>query len=404
MTTKKSYGSKDIASCVNCGSCKALCPTYIENSTELMSARGRVALLNRFSRGEITATSKLCESLFSCILCGACGKSCPLGINVADAVYKGRRSLRSFDKKRLLVNYLINLAFKNPALSFKLLKILKIVSDIPHADRLPPFRHLKKLGISSPNSVFRGGNSVFRAQKPRGRIAIFTGCVVNFIYPSYGEALLNVLNTMGYDVILPPGEVCCGAPMLESGMEDDAVGMAEINIQTFKNLNVEAVIGLCPTCIHFIRTVYPKLTGDCIDNALDITEFFDGKIAISTEADKRFTEQTINPSLKAVYHDPCHSKYSLNISSQPRNILKAAGLNLIEPAETGCCGFGGTFRLFFEELSDGILENRLESYKNADVIITSCPNCILQLKSKIKKRKVIHIIDIISKVMSNEHV
>lgn len=399
----------DISLCVQCGKCKASCPTYIESSSEIMGARGRVAILRKFNQGEINASDRLHESVFSCILCEACNKLCPLQINIADAVYKGRKSLRNLDKKAILFNYLIKIAFKKPSATFKILKILKIISDILKIERLHPFRYFKKLDISAADSVFRDGTSVFRAPSPRGRIAIFTGCVVNSLYPSYGRALAKILNSLRYDVILPGGEVCCGAPLLELGLEEDAMKLAERNIQTFRNLNVESVISLCPTCVHFIKNIYKRQFGSFIDNALDISQFLTAKSSGFSEIRKvqyfhnHNASLLINPETRAIYHDPCHSKYSLNISSEPRSILKKAGINLIEPSESGCCGFGGAFGFLFEGLSEGILKNRLESYKKANIIITSCPNCILQLRSRIKDRQVVHIIDIIAQITGEEH-
>lgn len=394
----------NIDDCVHCGNCKALCPTYAQSTTELMSARGRVALLQKFVRGELKVSDKLYESLFSCILCQSCSQSCPMGINITDAIYKGRKNLRSYNKNRLLFNTLIKLALKNPALFFKLLRVFKIVSDFPFADRLAPFRYIKSVGIGQEDAPFRGKITVFRAQHAHGRIAIFTGCLVNLIYPNYGRALLRILNTMGYDVILPAGEVCCGAPMLESGMEEDALKMAKINIETFKKLNLEAVIALCPTCIHFIRNVYKRLVGDCLNNVMDVSEFLNERISTLSAGKSSQTPAANSPNLKAVYHDPCHSINSLNLYNEPRNILKEAGVNLIEPVETGCCGLGGSFGLFYGELSDGMLRGRLEAYKGADVIITSCPNCIMQLKSSVKAQKVMHIVEIIEKIIVKTNV
>ncbi len=397
----------NIDDCVHCGNCKALCPTYAEKTTELMSARGRIALLQRFQRGELKASGKMYESLFSCILCGACGNSCPVGINITDAVYNSRKNLRGFDKKRLLLDYIIKFALWNPAVSFRLLKLLRIVSNIPFSHRLPPFGHIKKLSIKEAVTPFRVKDTVFRARHAQGRIAIFTGCLVNFMYPTYGRALLRVLNALRFDVILPAGEVCCGAPMLELGMEEDAIRMATFNIQTFKNLNVEAIIALCPTCIHFIRNIYKRLIADSLDNALDVTEFFKERIPhlISEGASKHlfFWGHVAKSNSTAVYHDPCHSRFSLNLYDEPRNIIRSAGFNLIEPSLSGCCGLGGSFGFFHKGLSERMLQNRLESYKDADVVITSCPSCILQLKSKISNCDVMHIVEVIEKVIMKEH-
>src|SRR5208283_3477041 len=100
MNNVSSVKAMSLEQCVRCGSCKALCPTYGEDVTEGMSARGRVILLREFIGGEIGPSEILDERIFSCMLCGACNTLCPLGIGITDAVYEGRKSLRSSGGKR----------------------------------------------------------------------------------------------------------------------------------------------------------------------------------------------------------------------------------------------------------------------------------------------------------------
>lgn len=371
--------------CVKCGSCKALCPTYIEDVTEGMSARGRVVLLEKFHEGKLEPSKKLDERIFSCMLCGACNKLCPLGINVTDAMYEARNRLRDFNKKRRFLGLGIRLGLKKASNSFRILKFFETINEMLPVFRIYPFSAIKRMDITLPDSALRDGMSIFRVSKPRGRIAIFAGCSVNFIYPNIGRSLIESLNVMNYDVVLPKGEVCCGAPLMGLGRREDAVEMAERNMNAFKKLNVEAVIGLCPTCIDSIKNGYRSLIGDGIDNAVEVSQFF-SKLQPSA-----FSPQ---PS-KVIYHDPCHSIYGLDVSVEPRQILRSMGFHLMD-SERGCCGFGGTFRLLYQELSEGILEKRIEEYKRADMIVTSCPNCILQLRSRIKDRPVRHIAEVIN--------
>ncbi len=371
--------------CVKCGSCKALCPTYIEDVTEGMSARGRVVLLEKFHEGKLEPSKKLDERIFSCMLCGACNKLCPLGINVTDAMYEARNRLRDFNKKRRFLGLGIRLGLKKASNSFRILKFLETINEMLPVFQIYPFSAIKRMDVALPDSALRDGMSIFRVSKPKGRIAIFAGCSVNFIYPNIGRSLIESLNAMNYDVVLPKGEVCCGAPLMGLGRREDAVEMAERNMNVFKKLNVEAVIGLCPTCIDSIKNGYRSLIGDGIDNAVEVSQFF-SKLQPSA-----FSPQ---PS-KVIYHDPCHSIYGLDVSVEPRQILRSMGFHLMD-SERGCCGFGGTFRLLYQELSEGILEKRIEEYKRADMIVTSCPNCILQLRSRIKDRPVRHIAEVIN--------
>jgi len=382
----------NLESCIRCGSCKALCPTHIEDATEGMSARGRTILLNKLLSGDIPVTKKLNELINSCILCGACNKLCPLGINITDAVYEGRQVLRKFGDKKRFLSFFPKFIFKNPLIGFKALKFCESIGGTLPIYRLQPFTTLGKLGLKFPDLTLRDGISIFKVLNPKGRIALFAGCSVNFLYPNIGKSLIKTLNAMKYDVILPKGESCCGAPLMGLGLKDDAAELAEKNINIFEKLNVEAVIGLCPTCVHFIKNEYKKLIGEGMVNAMEISSFL------------KHTHENISPKsssgAKILYHDPCHSIYSLNTSSEPRQILKSLGAELLEPAEKGCCGFGGTFRLLYPELSEGILEKRLTGYRKSDLIVTSCPNCIIQLRSKIKDKPVKHIIEIIEEAIT----
>lgn len=382
----------NLESCIKCGSCKALCPTHIEDATEGMSARGRAILLNKLLNEDVPVTKKLNELINSCMLCGACNKLCPLGINITDAVYEGRRVLRKFSDRKRLLSFFSKIIFKNPSIGFRALKFIESIGSALPIYRLQPFRTLEKLGLKFPDLSLRDGISIFKVLNPKGRLALFAGCSVNFLYPNIGKSLIKTLNAMKYDVILPKGESCCGAPLMGLGLKDDAAELAEKNINIFEKLNVEAVIGLCPTCVHFIKNEYKRLIGEGMANAMEISSFL------------KQTHEQISPknnsNAKILYHDPCHSIYSLNTSSEPRQILKSLGAELIEPAEKGCCGFGGTFRLLYPELSDGILEKRLAGYRKADLIVTSCPNCIIQLGSGIKDKPVKHIIEIIEEAIA----
>ncbi len=384
--------------CVKCGSCKALCPTYAEDVTEGMSARGRVILLKNFYEGGLDPSNKLNDRIFSCILCGACNKLCPLGINVTDAIYEGRKNLKEFSKKRRLFSLGVRFGLKRASNSFRIFKFLETVNEIIPVYKLYPFNVIKRMDIRFPDSALRDGVSIFKASKPKGRIAVFTGCSVNFLYPDIGRSLINSLNAMNYDVVLPKGEVCCGAPLMGLGLKEDAAEMAERNINAFKRLNVESVIGLCPTCVHFIKNEYKGIFGEAIENAVEVSEFFSSEFGVRSPELLNSKLLTQNSPFRVVYHDPCHSMYSLNVRSEPRQILKSLGFSLMD-SESGCCGFGGTFRLLYQELSEGMLEKRVEEYKKADMIITSCPNCILQLRSRIKDRPVKHIVEAINETM-----
>ncbi|MFO0751775.1 MAG: (Fe-S)-binding protein [Thermodesulfovibrionales bacterium] len=386
----------ELASCVRCGNCTAHCPSYRQAGTEGMGARGRAVLLKQFLDGALEPSALLDERIFTCILCGACNRLCPLGIDVTGAVYEGRRRLSAFNRKRKLLGLGMKLALKRPALSFRVLQLIEGLNEVFSFRRLTPFGLLRQRGITVPGSGLRDGESLFRVSRPRGRVAVFAGCTANFLSPHLGGALIRSLNALRYDVVLPKGEVCCGAPLMGLGRTGDAAELAERNMSVFRKLRVEAVVGLCPTCVHFIKNEYRKLGGDGIGHALDVAQFFAGeRLPAGSGA------PVPRAASRVVYHDPCHALNYLGVSAEPRRILRERGLTVSE-AEGGCCGFGGSFRVLYPELSGSILEERREAYRSADMIVTSCPNCILQLRSGLGDKEVKHLIEIIEEGVKGE--
>ncbi|HCZ12090.1 MAG TPA: hypothetical protein DHV16_07540 [Nitrospiraceae bacterium] len=399
-TLKDSEPENLMTECVRCGSCKAVCPTYAEDASEGMSARGRVVLMEKFRCGELSPSKKLEDALFSCVLCGACNKLCPLGVSVTDAIYDARVRLSESNKKRRFLNFIAKVGFKRTSEAFKILKFIETMGEILPIFKVKPFKTIRTMGLRFPDAALKDGMSIFKVSRPKGRIAVFAGCAANFIYPGTATALIESLNAMNYEVVLPKGEVCCGAPLMGLGLKEDAAEMADRNVKNFKKLNVEAVIGLCPTCVHFIKNEYKKLVGESIDIAMEISQFLSSEL-VSSKLKAPQTGLRKNSKLRVVYHDPCHSLYNLNIRPEPREILRSIGFNVVD-SSGGCCGFGGAFRLLYQGLSEGILEQRIEDYKNADVIVTSCPNCVLQLRSKIKDKPVRHIAEVIREAMKGD--
>lgn len=380
----------NLTKCVRCGSCKAYCPTYDEAATETMGARGRLALLHGLATGVLTPSTDLSDRIFSCTLCGACSGACPTGVNIKEVIYHGRALLKGEDKKRRVIRRLINFSLKRPTMAFHFLRMAQYILS-PYAIKkglIPAYTHL-------PDRPLRDAVKVVSVPQKKGRIALFTGCMVNYMYPYLGESLINVLNALGYEVILPATESCCAAPLRGLGLEEEAKECARKNVRLYNQLNVEAVLSLCPTCTMTIRSEYLSLIGDGIQKAQDISTFLIDKL-------KPFAYTSGSSSVqKAIYHDPCHLKFGLSIEREPRAILTNLGFDLVKTGESRCCGFAGTFSLSFRDLSQRILDTCLNEYAKAEaeMIVTSCPGCILYLSKGYKNKPVAHLIEVVEKAV-----
>ena len=381
---KNSRYLSELSKCVRCGSCKAFCPTYEEEFTESTVARGRLALLSGLSSGQLAPSPILTDRIFSCMLCGQCSALCPPGIDIKEVIYHGRSILKKVDKKRRYLRFLARFSARNPKLSFRLLSISQHI--------LFPYFFKKGLLPFKPDLTehdLRDRLQVYTVSRKKGRVAVFTGCIINFFYPHLVESLVNVLHKLGYEVILPVGEVCCGIPLRTLGLAEEAAELAKKNLGIFNSLNVDAILSLCPSCTLAIKVEYQKILGEGIDKAIDISSFFIDELDPSLFS--------LLPLKSAIYHDPCHLKYELGIEKEPREIMKKIGINLMETQEQKCCGFAGIFSLSYKKLSEGLLNKCVSDYMKteAETIITSCPGCMIQLAKGINDKPVLHLIEVI---------
>jgi len=398
---------KELSKCVRCGACKSLCPTYLSALNETMGARGRVAMLGELSEKRLAPTKRLSEKIFSCILCETCKDLCPTGINIPEVIYHGRTRLKnSYNKGRLLSTVL---KFSMPRMNtvFFLLRGLQKLFFQPFhkAGRYvvaTRFRDsfMGKLRYVPPitSKPFKNSVQVHKSIKKISRIAIFAGCNINYFYPHLGDALLNVLLTKGYEVVVTKGEVCCGAPMRSLGLEQEASSLARKNIDLFNKMRVEAIISMCPTCTMVIKQQYPLLVGDSIPNIMDINEFL---IKYNFAKGLKIAHRVVT------YHDPCHLRYGIGIKIEPRKILKGIqGINFVEMQNAnGCCGFGGFFSLCFNNLSMSIGRKKMDNINNtpADTVVTSCPGCMMQLEGLKRETgteiDIMHIVEVLDEAM-----
>jgi glycolate oxidase iron-sulfur subunit len=229
---------------------------------------------------------------------------------------------------------------------------------------------------------------VLQPKEKIGRLALFLGCSSKHLYPQYITNLCSILTAINYEVVISPAEVCCGAPFRTLGLESQAIHCAKQNYETFKNLSVDAVLSLCPTCVDSLNN-YPSLIGESIEDVYDANEFIFERF-LRDDIIKRILP------LKVVYHQPCHM---VNKTPHNRKILKSIVSEVVMPVRRKCCGFGGTFSLLNPQLSSDILSDaciEFNKIEDVDAIVSACPGCVFQLSKQITDKPVYHIIELMN--------
>ncbi len=91
------------------------------------------------------------------------------------------------------------------------------------------------------------------------------------------------------------------------------------------------------------------------------------------------------------WHEPCHLGRYLGVKEQPRKILKALkDIKFVEmPDADRCCGMAGTFSIYFYDLSQKIAAKKADAIAStgADIVVTDCPGCQIQLIDTLKRLK-----------------
>ena len=93
-------------------------------------------------------------------------------------------------------------------------------------------------------------------------MALFGGCLVDFVYPEQGEALLEVLRDQGVQVEYPLEQTCCGLPAKMMAEDDLARDVARQNLAAMDPADYDYILTLCASCGSHLKENYPKLLGE----------------------------------------------------------------------------------------------------------------------------------------------
>jgi glycolate oxidase iron-sulfur subunit len=382
------------------------------------SPRGRIYLMRAYDEGRARITDSFVEHMFRCLDCRACETACPSGVHFGHMMEEMRGRIVEDRPAHWIARLMLNHVFPFPwrfQLAARMLQLYRasgaqtLVRATGLLKRLAP--QMAAAEALMPDirveSGVKPGTTYHAEGRKEGTVAFFTGCVMNSMMGSINKASVKLLTAAGYDVMVPAGQICCGALANHAGLRDTAKNMARTNVTAFPVDRLDAIIINAAGCGAMLKE-YPLL----IDNAgvfsskvKDITEFL-----VSTRI---FARLNIPLKGRVGYDDPCHLIHGQGVKAEPRKLLKAIpGINFVEiEGADQCCGSAGIYNITQNELSMEILDRKMEKIQKAkiDVLATGNPGCMFQFRYGAKKfginLEVLHPVELLARSLgdSNEH-
>ena len=351
MTFKEILRQTRATYCLDCGKCTGSCPvsrvdvTYSPRSTiERVLAGCPEDLINN-------------NRLWSCLTCGLCTTRCPSDVDYPAFVVATRIEARKANKEGTYAhNAIMQQLMGIMAESVKQNRIGWVTDDL--------------------QTVTQGDDFYFVGCSPYFDV-IFAD--LGIVSTDSARDAVRLMNAVGITPVVSNDERCCGADLLLNGDEEGFRRLAEINVQVIAESGARRVIFTCPECYNAFRSDYPRYVGALPFETIHLTELLAEHL---DDLELGELAETVT------YHDPCRLGRYQGLYDEPREVIQAAGVELVEMrknrAQALCCGSTGWVNC--GQCAKGIQIKRLRQAQvtGAERMITACPKCRIHLSCALK--------------------
>lgn len=397
--------------CATCAKCNSVCPVYDVFQSEDMSSRGWFEIVTAEDYSYLNS-SRVVEA---CLNCKSCRTVCPAGVDVSELILKRRAEhpnrlaglVFSLHARPWLFEPLLKAAARTQGLwdrprprawlerlASPLMRRIATTARIPRDMILPRLatRHLRE----------RYPELVQKASAPGQRaVAYFHGCAANYLDDGVGDAVIGVLRELGLEPALPR-QRCSGTPIQTYGHTPLVKEGARENLTALAPY--EVVVTGCASCTLMLKD-YPSLFEDGPERhaaeALARRVKHISEIAAEKAQDPAPRSTTAGRTRTVTYHSSCHLR-AAGVTEAPRQVLsRLPGLTFVEMQDADrCAGGAGTYIVKDYDTAQKIFRRKQRAIEEsgADIVATSCPACMIQLKNGLRGRaEVVHVAELLRK-------
>jgi Fe-S oxidoreductase len=389
----------DFYSCADCGRCSDNCPANAVGrplSPRFISIKARgyayrhYPMFGKADNGKALVGHIYSEDeIWSCTTCGACEEECPLLVEYIDKIVDLRRGM-----------------VDDGNVPQSLQKPLKALES-----RGNPYGKMeKKRGDWANTKDFQQICQVKTLDKQNGGDTLyFADSITSYDdrMQSIGRATAKILDHVGEKFgILGAAERDSGHEVRRFGEETLFMALRDHNVDAIKASGVKRIVTADPHAYNALTHDYKDLPPVEHISQVVAREVKSGKIKFNPVEDEKNVY---------TYHDPCYLGRHNQIYDDPRSVLDAIpGLKRVEMSRSRdrsfCCG-GGGLMLFYEPKEDeriGVKRVRMAAEAGANVIVTACPFCMVNLEDAIKveglegKMTAIDLAELVDQQMTRE--
>ncbi len=361
----------ELLKCVNCGLCQSVCPTYLLERHEALTARGKIVLLKGILDRIIEPSASIADLFDNCLTCYACQSVCPAGVKTERLWTAARQDLAKWSKvgkvKRVGIQWSVGkpILFNFEAMVGGKLWGTPLSSSAPYISQLQ--------------------SEYLPDVEPVASVGLLLGCSGNVFVPSVIDSTIKLLIAGGYRIVIPKRQVCCGAPAINNGDWDTARKLALMNANAFTELNADYVTSPDATCAGAMTCDYHEIFAE-LPNRIELVERLSDMVIGLDQLLYNVVERLhFHPiETEVTLHDSCHSTHIGN-GDRWRDILSSIDkLQLNEMHNSDhCCGFGGSYMFTHRKLSKEIAQTKIGNAKDTDSkqMLVGSPGCMVRLQS-----------------------